>query len=211
MGAALLRPAISRYWRRLFGLLALLAMLWLVFFADGKGLVMDWLNSRGVAPIWVVTITATLYALALAVPFLPAVELGWMVMAALGVPGILAIWLATPLGLLLAFVLGQNLSDWPLLQSLKARLESAFKGATDNSLRSRLLRFCERYLASHPYWVLAVLVNLPGNWMIGGGGGIGLLAGASGLYHPLRFVLVLIPATGIVASAMLLGIYSRTA
>ena len=71
---------------------ALLAMLWLVFFADGKGLVMDWLNSQGRRhPIWVVTITATLYALALAVPFLPAVELGWMVMAALGVPGILAI------------------------------------------------------------------------------------------------------------------------
>lgn len=190
-------------------MIALTAMLWLVFFADGKGLIMDWLAARGLSPGWVIIVTAAIYALALAVPFLPAVELGWMVMAALGTPGILAIWAATPLGLLIAFVLGQNLRDWPVLQRLQYRLDEAFQTATDNSLHSRLLRFAERYLAAHPYWVLVILVNLPGNWMIGGGGGIGLLAGASGLYHPLRFFLVLIPATGLVSVAMLLGIYSR--
>lgn len=195
--------------RRILALIALAAMLWLVFFADGKGLVMAWLEARGLSPVWVVLVTAALYALALAVPFLPAVELGWMVMAALGTPGILAIWMATPLGLLIAFVVGQNLRDWPVLQRLRARLDNAFQTATDNSLRSRLLRFADRYLAAHPYWVLAVLVNLPGNWVIGGGGGIGLLAGASGLYHPVRFFLVLIPATGVVSVAMLLSIYSR--
>lgn len=196
--------------RRVLSILALMLMIWLLFFTDGKGLVMDWLEAKGLSPFWVTLVTATLYALALAVPFLPAVEMGWMVMAALGTPGILAIWMATPLGLLIAFMLGQTLSDWPFLQRLRARLDLAFQTATDNSLRSKLLRFAQRYLASHPYWVLAVLVNLPGNWMIGGGGGIGLLAGASGLYRPLRFVLVLIPATGIVAVAMLLGIYHRT-
>lgn len=184
-------------------------MLWLVFFADGEGLIMDWLEARGLSPAWVILVTAAVYALALAVPFLPAVEMGWMVMAGLGTPGIIAIWMATPLGLLIAFVLGQNLRDWSRLQALQNRLEAAFQSATDNSLQSRLLRFADRYLASHPYWVLAVLVNLPGNWIIGGGGGIGLLAGASGLYHPLRFFLLLIPATGVVAVAMLLGIYSQ--
>ncbi len=195
--------------RRLLAIVALTAMLWLVFFADGKGLVMNWLEARGASPFWVVLITATLYALALAVPFLPAVELGWMVMAALGTPGILAIWMATPLGLLIAFTLGQNLRDWPLIQQLQQRLALAFQTATDNRLRSRLLRFAEHYLATHPYWVLVVLVNLPGNWIIGGGGGIGILAGASGLYHPVKFALVLIPATGVVAVAMLLGIHTR--
>jgi len=170
---------------------------------------MGWLEARGLSPAWIIVVTAAVYALALAVPFLPAVELGWMVMAALGTPGILAIWGATPLGLLIAFLLGQNLRDWPLLQHLQQRMDEVFQSATDNSLRSRLLRFAERYIAAHPYWVLVILVNLPGNWMIGGGGGIGLLAGASGLYHPLRFFLILIPATGVVSVAMLLGIYSR--
>ncbi|PTY38515.1 hypothetical protein BGP77_12475 [Saccharospirillum sp. MSK14-1] len=185
-------------------------MVWLLFFADGKGLVMDWLEARGLSTTWVIVLTAAIYALALAIPFVPAVEMGWMVMAALGTPGIVAIWMATPVGLLVAFVLGQNLRDWPVIQRLQQRLDEAFQSADDDRIRSRLLRFSERYLVAHPYWVLVVLVNLPGNWMIGGGGGIGLLAGASGLYHPVRFFLILFPATGVVSVAMLLGIYGRT-
>jgi hypothetical protein len=204
-----LNPSLRLTARRVLACIALVAMLWLVFIADGKGLVMTWLETRGLSPTWVIVVTAAVYALALAVPFLPAVELGWMVMAVLGTPGIFAIWMATPLGLLIAFFLGQNLRDWLQLQQLQCRLETAFRSATDNSLRSRMLRFADRYLRSHPYWVLAVLVNLPGNWIIGGGGGIGLLAGASGLYQPLRFFLMLIPATGMVSVAMLLGIYSQ--
>lgn len=197
-------------WRRLFGVAALAAMIWLVAFSDGKGLVMAWLEERDYPLLWVLLVTSTLYALALAVPFLPAVELGWMVMAALGTPAIFAIWLATPIGLLVAFTLGFWMREWPWVERLQSRFRRrlADAEATGTGPGARALRFADRHIVSHPYWVLVVLVNLPGNWLIGGGGGIGILAGASGLYHPLRYFLVLIPATGVVATLMLLGIYS---
>lgn len=201
------------WWRRLFGVAALVAMLWLVLFSDGKGLVMDWLEQSQYPLFWVLLVTSTLYALALAVPYLPAVELGWMVMAAFGKAAILSIWLATPVGLLIAFTLGYWMREWPWV----ARLSRRFKGGLQEAetrgtgLGAKALRFADQNLVKHPYWVLVVLVNTPGNWLIGGGGGIGILAGASGLYHPLRYFLVLVPATGVVAMLMLLGLYQKEA
>lgn len=192
--------------RRLFGLGALAAMVWLVVFSDGKGLVMTWLEAREYPVVWVVVITSAVYAVALAVPFLPAVELGWMVMAAFGVLGIVSIWLATPVGLLIAFALGYWMRDWPLLIRLREQFQRRVAEAGDRGLRNRALRYAGTRLAAHPYLTLAILVNLPGNWMIGGGGGIGMMAGASGLYQPLKYFLVLIPATGVVATLMLMGI-----
>lgn len=199
------------WWRRLFGVAALGAMLWLIFFSDGKGLVMAWLEQSRYPLVWVLVVTSTIYALALAVPFLPAVELGWMIMAALGKAAIISIWLATPVGLLVAFALGYWMREWPWLTRLSGRLEGSLTAAeaSGTGLGARALRFANRNLARHPYWVLVVLVNMPGNWLIGGGGGIGMMAGASGLYHPLRYFLVLIPATGVVSVLMLLGLYQK--
>lgn len=197
-------------WRRVFGAVALVAMIWLVGFSDGKGLVMDWLEARETPILWILVITATVYALTLAVPFLPAVELGWMVMIAFGTPAILTIWLATPVGLLIAFSVGYWMREWPWVRRLQAGFRDRVREAhaTGSGLSASALRFVDTSMANHPYWVLAVLVNIPGNWLIGGGGGIGIVAGSSGLYHPLRYFLVLIPATGVVATLMLLGIYT---
>lgn len=194
--------------RRLFGLVAMAAMIWLIVFSDGKGLVMDWLNERQYPVFWIVIVTSAIYALALAVPFLPAVELGWMVMAAFGTLGIISVWLATPLGLLIAFSLGYWMRDWPVLTRLRQRFQQEVGAAEDHkaTLRTRLLLYAGRRMAAHPYLTLAILVNLPGNWIIGGGGGIGMMAGASGLYRPLPYFLILIPATGVVAILMLLGV-----
>jgi hypothetical protein len=70
--------------RRILACTALAAMIWLVFFTDGRGLVMQWLQDQNQPHIWIIFITALIYAIALSVPFLPAVELGWLVMAAFG-------------------------------------------------------------------------------------------------------------------------------
>ena len=183
-------------------------MVWLVVFSDGKGLVMAWLQAREYPLFWILVVTSSVYALALAVPFLPAVELGWMIMAAFGKPAILSIWFATPIGLLVAFALGYWMREWPWVGRLRERFQNRVEQATGTGFGDRALRFADRRIASHPYWVLVVLINLPGNWLIGGGGGIGILAGASGMYHPLRYFLVLVPATGVVAVLMLAGIYT---
>jgi hypothetical protein len=45
------------------------------------------------------------------------------------------------------------------------------------------------YLLKHRYLMLAVALNLPGNVIIGGGGGIGLIAGMSRLCPFPRYIL----------------------
>lgn len=46
------------------------------------------------------------------------------------------------------------------------------------------------FLLRHRYLVLAVLFNVPGNAIIGGGGGIGLIAGMSRLFPFPKYVLL---------------------
>jgi hypothetical protein len=59
------------------------------------------------------------------------------------------------------------------------------------------------FLLRHRYLALAVLVNLPGNIVIGGGGGIALVAGASRLYSLPRFVATIAIAVSPVPLAVL--------
>jgi hypothetical protein len=46
------------------------------------------------------------------------------------------------------------------------------------------------FLVRHRYLILAVLFNLPGNSILGDGGGIGLVAGMSRLFRFPRYVLL---------------------
>lgn len=47
------------------------------------------------------------------------------------------------------------------------------------------------FLLRRRFLVLAVMINLPGNTLIGGGGGIALVAGMSGIYPLPRFLLTI--------------------
>ena len=46
------------------------------------------------------------------------------------------------------------------------------------------------YLLEHRYFMIAIILNLPGNALIGGGGGIGLVAGMSRLYPFPKYLLL---------------------
>jgi hypothetical protein len=50
-------------------------------------------------------------------------------------------------------------------------------------------------LVRHRYISLAVLINLPGNAILGGAGGIGLLAGMSGIIKLPRYMATMAIAT----------------
>ena len=60
------------------------------------------------------------------------------------------------------------------------------------------------FLIRHRYLALAILVNLPGNILIGGGGGIALVAGASKLFSTLGFIITIAFAVSPVPLAILL-------
>ena len=59
-------------------------------------------------------------------------------------------------------------------------------------------------LVRHRYFALAGALNVPGNFLIGGGGGIALIAGVSKLYSVTGFVLTIAIAVAPVPLAVYL-------
>jgi len=134
------------------------------------------------------------YAVLLAVPFVPGIELGLALLALHGADVAPLVYAATVLGLTLSFAVGMmlpyswlaaTLSDLRLhrASALVARLERMDRAARLNALQQALPARIATVAAGHPYLILATLLNLPGSALIGGGGGIALLAGLSGLYR----------------------------
>ena len=134
-----------------------------------------------------------LYVLFLATPFVPGVEIGWALMMIFGIRGVIMVYVATVIALSLSFLMGQQIPfhlivrflDWLHLQKAKSfalRIQPLSPQEKINFiLRSAPVKAVP-FLLEHRYLTIAVAFNLPGNALIGGGGGIGLLAGMSQLF-----------------------------
>lgn len=134
-----------------------------------------------------------LYAVLLSLPFVPGVELGWALMMLLGVEGVIGVYLATLAGLSLSYALGHRIPPGVIARLLRwlhlfraaawlVRLEPLDAAQRLDLLIARAPARIVPYLLRHRYLALAVAFNLPGNTLLGGGGGIGLLAGLSRLF-----------------------------
>ncbi|MES9826420.1 MAG: hypothetical protein ABW127_18520 [Candidatus Thiodiazotropha endolucinida] len=148
-----------------------------------------------------VLIGILLYICLMATPFLPGVEIGLTLMVVLGPKGVLIVYGCTLVALTIAFFIGRAtpahllvaLLQWlhmvraaTLIQDLnqipaKKRVRYLMGRANMKSLRS---------LLKHRYLILAVLLNLPGNTLVGGGGGIAMAAGMSRLYPFSVYIIV---------------------
>ena len=130
-----------------------------------------------------------LYVLLLSLPFVPGVELGVLLMCVFGKEGIVFVYLATIAGLSLAFLLGRMLPNAWVEASLK---KLGFSQSCDNNAAEiddlfdnfhRNSKFCQTrfwsFLTRYRYLAIAVLFNMPGNYLIGGGGGLSLVCGIS--------------------------------
>jgi hypothetical protein len=141
----------------------------------------------------VLVTAAVAHALLIAIPFVPGVEVGITLIAMMGPAIVMLVYVSTVVGLLLSFVVGRLVS-LKLLANLfedlslhrASRLISAIEpmDRTErlNYLVSKAPNRLVPFLLRHRYLALAILINVPGNVVIGGGGGIALLAGASKLY-----------------------------
>lgn len=153
------------------------------------------------------------YALLLAVPFMPGVEIGVSLMLMQG-PGIApAVWIATVLGLSLAYLVGawvpyarlhRIAADLRLVRicALLGRLERTPQHARLRLMRQRLPGWLSTLLVARRHLLLAVLLNLPGNALLGGGGGLALLAGLSRLYSAPAAILTIALGTAPVPLAV---------
>lgn len=145
---------------------------------------------------------AAFYVLTLAIPFVPGVEIGLGLMVVLGAQIVPLVYLCTIAGLTIAYLIGHTVPPRVLIRLCRdlhlrraATLLELFDevpaneklnfmlSATPNRLTFNLLRY--RYLA------LAALINMPGNFLIGGGGGIAMLTGASRLFRLPYFLLTI--------------------
>jgi hypothetical protein len=134
-----------------------------------------------------------------AIPFVPGAEIGLGLLMVLGASGALGVYLAMVAALCVAFAAGRVVPP--------ARVAGLFGAlglvrARDLVLRTADLAEADRaaFIAEHApaRWVpfllrnrhvaLALLFNLPGNVILGGGGGIAFAAGASRLFKPWSYV-----------------------
>jgi len=151
---------------------------------------------------WALPLWMLIYVLALATPFVPGVEIGLAIMLLLGTKGIVAMYFGTLGGLSLAYGVGRLLPmaslaillGWLRLRRAQALVETLAAIPREHQL-DHLLRIAPTrvlpFLLRHRYLALALAFNLPGNALLGGGGGIALLAGLSGQFRFWRYLLML--------------------
>jgi hypothetical protein len=145
--------------------------------------------------------SATAYVVLMAVPFMPGIEMGIMIMMMFGRPGILLVYLCTLLALSLSFLVGRHLPPSILARALgwfhlgRARdlvLDLAPLGPEERLhllLRSAPARVVP-FLLRRRYLFIAFLLNLPGHAFIGGSGGIGMVVGMSKLFPFPKYLLM---------------------
>ena len=146
-----------------------------------------------------IVISAIAYTLSMAIPFVPGIEIGLTLIGVLGPSIVFLVYVCTLLGIVFSFLLGRLIP----LRYLVAFLEGLGLHKSSVLLRKfASIPVQERlsYLASnapnrivpmllrHRHIALAIIVNIPGNAIIGGGGGIALIAGISRLYSFPAFV-----------------------
>jgi hypothetical protein len=161
-----------------------------------------------------VMISAVTYALLIAIPFVPGIEIGLTLIGMLGPPIVFLVYLSTLAGLSTGFIVGRLISLEGLiglLDDLRVRKASGLlRTIAPLAMEDRLAylvanapnRFVP-FLLRHRYIALAIVLNLPGNIVIGGGGGIALMAGASRLYSVPGFLVTIVLAVAPVPLAIL--------
>lgn len=174
----------------------------LVTIAAGAVFLMNWVPTRAAALPpgasgavlggFVVVMVIT-YAALMAMPFVPGIEIGMMLLLMRGAEIAPVIYLATVFGLMTAFLAGKfikyswlhgALIDLRLRRAadLLDRINSLPEDQRISVLRDRLPKRIGKWVIDFRYLAIVVLINLPGNGLVGGGGGICLVAGLSRIY-----------------------------
>lgn len=142
------------------------------------------------------------YILLMALPFVPGVEIGLALMMILGPKIVPLVYGCTLISLSLAFLVGRLLPEESITEFLReVRLIRAatflehFHGLDSEQRLAFLLEKSPRrwvpWLLRHRYLTLMLAINLPGNMIVGGGGGLALMAGMSRMFSIPRYILLI--------------------
>mgnify|MGYP000332428675 CR=1 FL=1 len=122
------------------------------------------------------------------------IEIGIALMVILGKEGVLFVYLATVLALCLSFFIGRLvpvklIAKFSYFFQLKKACYFVLK-IDKLEPKNRVIFLLDKIpnkllpiIIKHRYILVATLLNIPGNGIIGGGGGIALVAGMSRLFN----------------------------
>ena len=193
----------SPYWLRVASRLVVLVVVLLLI---------RWLGDRVVEAVaatvgpayarwgdYALAVAIPVYIVFMALPFVPGMEIALALMLLFGVKAIVLVYCSTLGALVLSFVVGRlvpldvlaGLFRW--LHLARAADLVAELARMDGSQRlGVLLRRAPTRLAPwllrHRYLTIGLIFNLPGNAVIGGGGGIALMAGMSRFFSLPAYV-----------------------
>jgi hypothetical protein len=159
-------------------------------------------GERDAAQFRVLVAVFVLYALLISIPFVPGLEIALALLMLRGADLALPIYLSTILGLMLAYCAGRLI---PLTALSRVFIDLHLRRAAAlvdriaplspldriTALQAHLPQRIAAPVMRFRYLGLALLINMPGSVLIGGGGGICLVAGISRLFAPHWFVLTL--------------------
>ncbi|MDU8942972.1 hypothetical protein [Ovoidimarina sediminis] len=142
------------------------------------------------------------YVLLMTTPFVPGAEIGLLLLVTLGADAAGYVYIATVTALLLAYSLGRLVpldalwAAWVTISPSDVPRVPDFDGSAHPIARSLLRHRC---------CAVALLLNLPGNAVLGGGGGIAFAAGLSRTITVPQFALTVAIAVAPVPAAVFLG------
>jgi uncharacterized membrane protein YdjX (TVP38/TMEM64 family) len=147
-----------------------------------------------------IMVTMAMYIVLMMLPFLPGAEIGLAMMMMFGPKIAPLVYGSTVLALALSFMVGRLVPQDAvigLFQALRLRRAADLLRAIGPMDTDERIRFMLRgrsstvvpFLMRHRYIALIALINLPGNVLIGGGGGISLVSGFSRIFSFPGFLL----------------------
>jgi hypothetical protein len=153
----------------------------------------------------------------LAIPFVPGAEVGIAMLTVFGAAIAPLVYVATVTAMMLSYTLGRVLPETTLVRLLRLlrlrRAADLVERAARKGPEERLSLLLEgappRTLGlglRHRYVALAVIVNVPGNAVIGGGGGIMIMAGLSRIFAPVpTFLAIAVAVSPVPLMVMWIG------
>ena len=164
-----------------------------------------------------ILVSTAVFIILLALPFVPGAEVGLAMMMMAGPAAAPLVYGGTVVALTLSFLVGRLVPvraiRWLFTKlrlgraaALLAELEPLDQQARLGFLISNTASSVVPFLLAHRYLALMLALNLPGNFVIGGGGGICLVAGFCRLFSLPRFVLaVMVAVLPVPLLVMLIG------
>ncbi len=159
-----------------------------------------------------------IYVMLMATPFVPGIEISLALLMIFGIDKLAVVYFSTWAALLFSYFIGSRIPPRSIGRLLGwlhlRRAEALVRRLAPLSPEEKLSVLVEAaparivpFLLRHRYIAVAIAFNLPGNALIGGGGGIALAAGLSGLFRLSRYALMVGIAISPIPLFMLVNTY----